>query len=224
MIFFDLEFYVPPEERNHPNSRGTLVFNPGNPNHIILGGHFISLPISSIKSEDQASFRHDTSFWIWNYSSEETLLGAIKNFFEEEFSFQQGQNTQILEKRVKDVVTCGFAIARIDLPALYIRSQYHHIAPTPNLFEIFLKSKVIDLCNVSAFLFPNETTLYPKTAYEVSKRLFPHTKWKPSGKSVWKYYDEGEYEQIETRCHNEVTDILHIYKKLQSYIGLPRND
>lgn len=224
MIFFDLEFYVPPEDQHLSNSRGTLIFNPANPKHLILGGHFITCPLSTSKSENSPQFRHDTSFWLWNFTSEKALLTAIFNFFEEEFHFQQGENTQILEKRVKDIVTCGFAIARIDLPALFIRCQYNHIAPSPRLFDIFLKTKVIDLCNVGAFLFPKESTLYPKTAYEVSKRLFPKTKWKPSGKTVWKFYDDGEYEQIETRCHNEVTDILHIYKKLQSHIALLRND
>ena len=77
---------------------------------------------------------------------------------------------------------------------------------------------------MSAFLFPQEPTFYPKTAYEVCKRLIPDTKWKPSGKLVWKYYDEGEFDKIESRCYNEVTDILHIYKKLQSHIAHPRKD
>ena len=209
MIFFDLEFYVPPEDRNDPTSQGTLVFNPTNSHHKVLGGYFIAYDwkLKTIRSEQ--------SYWLWNFPSEKALLTTIYDFFQEECAFQQGECSSVLGKRIQDVVTCGFAIGRVDLPTLFIRSHQVHVADPASLFNVFLKTKIIDLSNTACFLFPKEPTFYPKTANEVNKALFPKTPRKPSGKQVWLDYDTGEVDRVESRCTDEVHTIFWIYHALQ---------
>jgi len=163
--------------------------------------------------------RQEQSYWVWDFPSEpseKALLTAIYAFFQEEFLFQQGEHSSVLGKRIQDVVTCGFAIGRIDLPTLFIRSQQHHVANPASLFNVFLKTKIIDLSNTACFLFPKELTFYPKTANEVTKHLFPKTPRKPSGKQVWLDYDTGDVDQIITRCSGEVHNIVRIYQALQN--------
>ena len=136
------EIYVPPEDRNDPSTQGTLVFNPENPRHKLLGGHFIAFDWKF------KEIRQERSYWIWDFTSEpseKALLAAIYAFFQEEFLFQQGEHSSVLGKRIRDVVTCGFAIGRIDLPTLHIRSQQYHVADPISLFNVFLKTKIIDL-------------------------------------------------------------------------------
>ncbi|MHA1746983.1 MAG: hypothetical protein ACTSWW_13355 [Promethearchaeota archaeon] len=216
MIFFDLEFYVPPEDRNDPSTQGTLVFNPENPQHKLLGGYFIAFDWKLKK------IRQERSYWIWDFTSEpseKALLTAIYAFFQEEFLFQQGEHSSVLGKRIRDVVTCGFAIGRIDLPTLHIRSQQHHVADPTSLFNVFLKTKIIDLSNTACFLFPKELTFYPKTANEVTLLLFPKTPRKPSGKQVWLDYDTGNVDRITSRCADEVHTMVRIYHALQDKLG-----
>ena len=214
MLFFDLEFYVPKEERNLQGNKGeSRREGPlANPAHFILGGHFI---LKSLTSKD---IENEKSFWLWNYKDEKELLIDIMKYFESEFNRQQNNHDNILQKRVQDIVTCGIGISRVDLPCLYIKSNQYQIAPKQKLFEIFLKTKCIELSNIAAFLFPKEPILYPKTANEITKKLFPKSKYKPSGKIVWDYYDNGDLNAISQRCEQEVKDIVKIYKKLQNLI------
>jgi hypothetical protein len=213
MIFFDLEFYVPHSYRNQTGKRGTLVFNPTFSDQILLGGCFYC------KSLKDSHIYRKENLWIWNFESEKELLKQIYQLFKEEFILNQRDLAIIQNKRIKDIVTCGFGIARIDLPTLYIKSVHHKIESASNLFNMFLKTKIIDLCNVSSFLFPNEIVLYPKTANEVSKKISPKGAKKANGKKVWEYYDKDLYHKIEDRCEQEVMQIMEVYNHLQLRIG-----
>ncbi len=209
MILFDLEFYVPKEDRNSLENKGTLVFNPTRSNHRILGGSFI------LKELDTPDIRKRISLWKWDFPNEEELLKEIYNLFIEEYKYQNSRTDNILKKKIVDIVTVGFAISRIDLMALFIRSQHYKIKTSQRLFEVFLKTKSIDLSNTAALLFPEEPILYPKTTNEVLLKLFPDVEKKKSGKKVWDYYDKGEYKKIENRCEQEVEFILKAYTELQ---------
>ena len=121
-------------------------------------------------------------------------------------------------------MTCGFAIGRIDLPALFIKSHHYQVASASQLFEMFLKTKVIDLSNIAAFLFPEDRILYPKTMNEVSQRLLTEREYKTSGKDVWQWFDQGDYDRIQLRCQEEVEIMIRIYQELiQNIQQLPHS-
>jgi hypothetical protein len=212
MLFFDLEFYVPPSDRN--SSLGSLILNPAHPNHIVLGGCFYRKRLRETIAEPLQM----ESLWLWNFDDEKSLLKAIYDLFRKEWRLHQHQeNEWILRKPVTDVVVCGTGIARCDLPALYCRSHIHSIASNIDLFEVFLKSKSIDLANVASFLFPENDLLYPITALEMAGRL-RITEKKGSSKKVWDSYEEGDYVSIENRTKSELLNITRIYTALQKRV------
>jgi hypothetical protein len=211
VLFFDLEFYVPPSERN--NTFGSLVFNPANPSHQILGGYFIG------KDLDSPNLRRQTALWRWNFhNNEEALLSAIYDLFIEEWDTVKSKRPKTVHHKVVDLITCGFAISRMDLPALFIRSQRYHLKADARLVEVFLKTKSIDLSDVASFLFPEDVHLYPKTANEVGTRLQIGSEGKTGGKAVWDWYDQGKFNKIEQRCKEEVHESVRIYQQLQNRI------
>ncbi|MHA1519475.1 MAG: hypothetical protein ACTSRK_04765 [Promethearchaeota archaeon] len=243
MIFFDLEFYVPPDDRHSSNRHGSFKFNPCSPGNFLLGGEFISTDIHCKSIIDRQSL------WLWNFDSERALLYEIYRYFSQHWdkyrkngnygingnNENKGKNgnieknvkkekgkkdrdTIILQKRIRDVITCGFAIGRIDLPTLFIRSSRYDFAPSDALFRTFLTTKVIDLSNTASFLFPQEKVCYPKTQREVAQKVLKRSMTKPPGHNVWKQYDQGEHEAISDRCLAEVEETLEIYRKLKKIL------
>ena len=86
MLFLDLEYLVPIEDRGGGNGSGSLVFNPSSPHHIVLGGIFASKPLLV---ESPPEFR---SFWIWNYQDDEALmLHALCQYFTEQWEIERQQ-------------------------------------------------------------------------------------------------------------------------------------
>lgn len=211
MLFFDLEFYVPPNDRN--SSLGSLILNPAHPNHIVLGGVFYRKRIRESINEPITM----ESLWLWNFNDEKALLKAIYELFRKEWKLHQQEKEYILRKPATDLIVCGTGIARCDLPALYCRSHIHSVAPNVDLFEVFLKTKPIDLSNVASFLFPEEELLYPITALEMAGRLGISEK-KGSSKKVWDSYEDADYDSIENRTKSELINVLRVYTALQKKV------
>jgi hypothetical protein len=207
MLFLDLEFYIPPSDRT--KTMGSLIFNPTIDSHKILGGYFVSKSILSEQIQVQKAF------WLWECQSNESLLlTAITDFIAQQWQFEQDQKVKILGKDVEDLIICGFR-SSIDLSALYIRSTHYQIKSSQRLYDLFFKPKLIDLANISSFLFLEDPTFYPKTVNEVVNRLQVDCEKKKSGKTVWDYYDAQKYSDIEKRTKQEVLDSILIYKALQ---------
>ena len=212
MLFFDLEFYVPPDDRT--KNRGSLVVNPSRPKHVLLGGCFFSKRFDA----EIPTAPDIESLWLWKHDdSEADLLRAIKSLFEREWTRQVEEGAKILGKRINDLVLCGAGIAKLDLPGLYCRSVLHGIADPAELFELFFKSRPIELSNEASFLFPEEPHLYPKTTKEIAGRLGLKEE-KGSSKTVWELYEAKEYEAIEKRTEAELRTVLKIYQGLQSAV------
>jgi hypothetical protein len=92
MLFFDLEAYAPPGDRNA--SLSSLIVNPARPGHLLLGGSFFSKrfedPIPEVPEVQ--------GLWLWNFESEAALLTAIKARFEEEGRRQREEKVWVLGK------------------------------------------------------------------------------------------------------------------------------
>ncbi|TET91195.1 MAG: hypothetical protein E3J35_04270 [Methanomassiliicoccales archaeon] len=216
MLFLDLEFYVPVDDRN--KRRSSLIVNPALPEHILLGGCFFS---KMLKDSIPRNAKLD-GFWIWDYGNETELLNAIKSRFEQEWQKIKQEGVWILGKPLEDLVLCGSGISRFDIPALYCRGVHRQIESPSVLFDLFLKTKQIDLANVGCFLFPDDLTLYPKTTREMAGRLRT-VESKASSKGVWDAYDQKDYDYIENRTEGELRTVFQIYNKIQERIrSLPR--
>ncbi len=213
MLFFDLEFYVPKQDRL--SVRSSMIVNPAKLSHTLLGGAFYSQHLRSDVPLNPALDGH----WLWDYASDERkMLTDIKARFEREWTANRNEKEEVLGKPIEDLVVCGAGISRFDLPALYCRSVLHEIAPPDDLFDLFLKPKAIDLANTGSCLFREDRTLYPKTTREMAGRLrIPEGKG--SSKSVWTLYEENALQDIRARTEEEVRTVIRIYSSLRDRIA-----
>ncbi len=206
MIFLDLEFYVPENQRKFEGY--TLRANPCKDNQFLMGGVFVNTPLfSKIKDSDLKEF------WVWNeidfnkenvYPSECRVLEKIYSFIKEGW-------TSI--KRRKDLLIIGIGIARVDLPFLFFRSIKYDFATDQELFSLFFSSKSIDLSNVGSALNPGEI-LHPLSSNDIMRVLDIKSK-KPSGMRVWDHYDLEEFKKIEERTKQEILVTIKAYHLLR---------
>ena len=212
MLFFDLEFYVPKEDRN--NSSSSLIVNPNLKKHKLLGGTFYSKSFDD-KLPKKPKFKQ---LWLWNFNNnEKVLLDQIDNVFIDEWEKTKKEEKWILRKPLVDLVVCGIGISRFDIPALYCRSFRFLIDSPEKLFDIYFKTKQIELANVCSFLFPEEQYIYPKTTKEIMGRIKIKGD-KDTSKNVWELFDKNDVDKIESRTTEEVKNILIIYQKCQKHI------
>jgi hypothetical protein len=205
IIFFDLEFYVPPSDRRR---RGASLFsNPFRKGHFLLGGVFSRVfPLRerlSVGAQPPLS-----EFWIWQVGDEAGLLKDIYSYFQDAWKPLQNKVPS-----QADLIAVGIGISRFDLPALFSRSLRHKIARRSELFSCYFNLKTVDLSDVGILLPPRPTVLYPRTANELA-RHFQLPEEKKSGTRVWDMYDAGDYESIESRTREEVQNIIRIYSSL----------
>jgi len=203
VLFFDLEFYVPNQDRNIQGIKA----NPYKNGHFLIGGTFISF-YPFIDQEKTEICKH----WIWDYDDEKMLLKAILNdivFFEDE---KKSKET------VKNTLICGDKISSLDIPYLYGRCLKNNIDTDKNLFYILNRFDIIELNSiVIPFIKYNEKPLFP-----VSKEMTSHLLLNKIGCNemktlVWNYYDNKNYQAIMDHSEEEVIDNLNIYKALVKY-------
>jgi hypothetical protein len=204
VVFFDLECYVPPEDRIK-QSKSSLIYNAANPNHFILGGVFRRMfPM-------QGSI--EPAWQVWNFSKqdEKSTLMQIYEYFNASWKIIDERN----RKNHPDLILAGTGISRLDIPALYVRSKLHGIDNDEALYETYFKAKVVDLGDVGTLLFrknPRVYPLYPKTTNDLIQELQVQSQ-KTSGKRVWDLYDSGDFKSIEARTLGEVEDAIQIANK-----------
>lgn len=195
VVYFDTETIVPPADRE---ARGrSLKFDPFRPGHEFLGGVFDrGFPLADRSLER-------CEFWSWRDGGERATLGRVLEFFREAWRRIEPRGDDH-----PDLILVGHGLARFDLPMLIGRALQLELAPSGELFDLFFKTKPVDLSNAALGLRRSRPTplLYPMTARELGALLGGDAR-KPSGKRVWELYDAGQFEAIERRARGEVDEI-----------------
>ncbi|MCW7498591.1 hypothetical protein ND860_18800 [Leptospira levettii] len=213
ILFFDLEFYVPKNERLN---RDGFLANPYNNENIIIGGTFIrNFPLNS-ETEDET-----LKFWIWNYNFDEKLmLTEILQFIKESWS---------IVNSIPDhypLMACGIGISRIDISYLFGRISHYNIEEKSKLFEILNLMRLIELENLTVPFFRSYNDLIiTKNTSQINDKFKINRKREPS-KKIWDYYDEKNFVAIEKRNTEEVLDQVLVYKNISKYLliqNLPKS-
>lgn len=204
ILFFDLEFYVPPIDRN--NEEYIFKFNPCKKEHFIIGGTFTRYN----PQKDRISDLQYENLWIWKFDNEKELLMAIYEYFKESWVNQQNKNRLELD-------VCGIGISKVDLPVLYIRCEMNNIDEPTNLFNIFFKSQHIELNNMAIPFFDEVEQFHPISINRIYRRFGIH-KEKETGMTVWDMYDLRKFGEIKNRTNNEVKDCIIVFKLLTKEI------
>jgi hypothetical protein len=204
IIFFDLEWYVPPNQRKLRGA--SLAMNPHKPGQFLLGGVFGKYHPLKQKKED-IKFDH---FWLWQHEDNEEIL--VKNIYE--YIKEEWRKFDSTPGSQADLILCGQGISRLDIPVLYIRSTHYGVDNPEEIFYTYCKTKQVDLSNVSIPLIYGDV-MYPSNWNQICGR-FRFDRIKESGTSVWTYYDNKEYSTIEKRTEAEVLDCVNYYHYIQN--------
>jgi hypothetical protein len=201
VLFFDLEFYVPKEDRNIQGIRA----NPYKNGHFILGGTFASY-YPFIEQGKIEINKH----WIWDYeNNEEKLLKAILNNI---VTFSDEKKAKEI---IKNTVICGDKISRLDIPYLFGRCLKNNIDTDSNLFYFLNRFDIIELNNIIIpFLKNNGKPLFPVPKEMISHLFLNKICCNEMKTLVWDYYDNKNYQTIMEHNEEETIDNLNIYKTL----------
>lgn len=202
IIFFDLEYYVPPVDRKRPTFSG-MSFSPHMEGHKVLGGSFLTYyPI-----EDRIGKR--LNFWEWNIGDERGVLEAIyKNLEAEWKSYSHPEQAGAL-------MLSGIGISHSDVPCLMARMAKYDLAKASRIYDVIYGCRQVDLsvATFCQFSFNKGYFSFPKKKMELYQKYIDGKKI-DSGKSVWDAYESKDFSAIESRCSDEVDDCLNIYKAM----------
>ena len=161
VIYFDIECYVPPNERR--KSKSSMKYNPAILENFVLGGVFRrAFPLLN-----KIDPPHE--IWNWEPKYEKITLLEIYNFFKDSWKLIENKTDQN-----PDLILVGTGISRHDIPTLYVRSVMHKLDLEAALYETYSKTKVVDLGDVGILLFRNDPRIYPmypKTTNALMARL-----------------------------------------------------
>ncbi len=205
IIFFDLEFYVPKEDRE---GRMGLKANPYRPGHFLIGGTLHRYyPLVHKRTHDSIK-----EFWIWNYKSEKEMMEEIITFIEESWNIIYKKDNQA------ELFYSGIGISRVDIQYLFAKAKLLGIKTEEELFNLFYKGRFLDFETIVIPYFKNKDNMMKtKTTRDILSKFKIERERGPSV-SVWEQYDSGEYEKIRERNVNEVSDLPVMYQAILTRI------
>lgn len=207
VVMFDTEWYVPRNIRS--SSLSTLKSNPLIRENQYLGGVFYRFyPVrdKNLRYEAKEIFVKD-----FTVEQEKSVLMETYKYFDQSWNLLKGKS-----EVNPDLITIGIGQSRFDLPSLYARSVLMGIEKPEILFEIYLKTKPVDLSDVVIpYINRNRPRLmYPISTNTMISRFGIGSDRKESGKNVWDLVESRNFEGIKERVRSEVSDMWKIYNKL----------
>lgn len=205
IIFFDLEFYVPKEDRE---GRMGLKANPYRTGHFLIGGTLHRyFPLVHKRNHDSIK-----EFWIWNYKNEAEMMKDIIAFIEESWSIIYKKDNQA------ELFYSGIGISRVDIQYLFAKAKLLGIKTEEELFNLFYKDRFLDFETIVIPYFKKKDNMMKtKTTKDMLSKFKIERERGPSI-SVWDQYDAGEYEKIRERNVNEVSDLPVMYQAILTRI------
>lgn len=205
IIFFDLEFYVPKEDRE---GRMGLKANPYRTGHFLIGGTLHRyFPLVHKRNHDSIK-----EFWIWNYKNEAEMMKDIIAFIEESWGIIYKKDNQA------ELFYSGIGISRVDIQYLFAKAKLLGIKTEEELFNLFYKGRFLDFETIVIPYFKNKDNMMKtKTTKDMLSKFKIERERGPSI-SIWDQYDAGEYEKIRERNVNEVSDLPVMYQAILTRI------
>jgi len=202
IVFFDLEYYTPPEDRDR-ETPGAMKFCPVLPGHKIIGGVFqVYYPMLDKLGEP-------VKIWEWELGSEEAVLKRIFDFLKKQWRCFEKDPTR------GSLMLGGIGISRSDVPALFTRMTALSIGTPEQIFHLLYGCQQIDLSTATfcQFAFNHAYFAYPKPKSSLYQKYL-NGKLVISGLEVLNHYDQSAFTEIESRTLDEIKDMVSIYKAM----------
>lgn len=202
VIFFDLEYYVPTNDRTR-KTPGGMTFSPVLQGHKILGGSFQTY----YPMQDRVEKKHN--IWEWHLGSEAAVLREIFRLLQQEWRSIEAKD------QAGSLMLAGIGISHSDIPALLARLSSNSIASKDKIYDLLCGCRQIDLATATycQFSFNQAYFAYPKTKSALYQKYLKG-KTLETGRSVWDMYEGKDFGSIESRCSAEIDDALAIYKAM----------
>lgn len=178
-----------------------MSFSPYLPGHKIMGGVVQTyLPM-------QDRLEPPRRFWGWELGSEAAVLHALYQHLDAQW--------RSISKQSGGLMLAGIGISHSDIPALLARMVAADVAPPQTVHDLLCGCRQIDLsvATFCQFAFNQSYFAYPKTKAQLYQKYIPERKME-SGTRVWDAYDAGAFPAIESRCQQEIDDMVAIYKAM----------
>ena len=202
VVFFDLEYYVPVEDRSR-EAPSSMKFSPYLPGHKILGGTFQTYLL--MKDE----LKPPVQIWEWAAGSEKRVLEEILALLKYEWKGSERSDRGSL-------VLCGIGISHSDVPALLAKLNMSLIDLPTRIFDYLSGCRQIDLSTATFCQFSSKTRYfsYPKSKAELYNKYMTEPGNVAPATSVWDDYEAGRFSVIEARTQREVDHTVTIYKRM----------
>lgn len=202
VVFFDLEYYVPVEDRTR-KAPSSMKFSPYLPGHKILGGTFQTyLPMTD-------ELRPPVRIWEWTAGSEKRVLEEILALLKCEWKgLERGDRGSLM--------LCGIGISHSDVPALLAKMNMSLIDQPTQIYDYLSGCRQIDLSTATYCQFSSKTRYfsYPKSKAMLYNKYLAEPSNVAPGTSVWDDYEAGRFRVIEARTQLEVDHTVSIYKRM----------
>lgn len=202
IVFFDLEYFVPPESRDR-KAPGGMKFSPLLPGHRILGGTFQTYfpMLDKLQPAKQ--------IWEWRAGSEKAVLQEMLDLLKAEW--------KDIEKKpdLGSLMLGGIGISHSDIPALLAKMVAHELDAPARIHDLLCGCRQIDLTTATycQFSFNHAYFSYPKSKAHLYHKYLG-VKSAEAGTAVWQYFEAADYAAIEGRALSEVWDSVAIYKQM----------
>lgn len=202
VVFFDLEYYVPLEDRDR-KSPSSMKFSPYLPRHKILGGTFQTyFPMTD-------TLRPPVQIWEWTVGSEKRVLEEILALLKCEWKgLERGDRGGLM--------LCGIGISHSDVPALLAKMNTSLIDLSTRIYDYLCGCRQIDLSTATYCQFSSKTRYfsYPKSKATLYNKYLAEPSNVGPSTSVWDDYEAGRFSAIEARTQLEVDHTVSIYKRM----------
>ncbi|MBE6506578.1 MAG: hypothetical protein E7Z72_01455 [Methanocorpusculum parvum] len=206
LLVFDLEAYVPAEDRRKKTG-ASLAVNPFREGHTLLGGVFHLSRPRTREILTEPAFEHH---WIWDEGDEAEVVSSIYQIFS-----GMRRRASVKKQHHADPVVAGVGIAQFDMPCIFAKCLAHEVAPADEIYETVCKVRVVDLAVAGIGFLPSKApVLYPKTHNALADRFIPERAKKPTGKVVWEMADEKDFAGIAERCAGEVKEMVLLTERM----------
>lgn len=206
LLVFDLEAYVPAEDRKRKTG-ASLAVNPFRPGHTLLGGVFhLSRPrLGDVLTKPE--FEHH---WVWDEGDEAEVVASLYAIFS-----GMRRRAGLKKQHHADPVVTGVGISMFDMPCILSKCLAYEVAPADEIYETVCKFRVVDLAVAGIGLLPSKSPLlYPRTHNALADAFLPERAKKPTGKVVWEMADEKDYAGIAARCEGEVKEMKLLAERM----------